>query len=440
MQTLRQWLAIPLSASSRLPGPGARERPVSRWNSHVRSRPRAPPAWCSFRWPPPATLRSSRRRSPRLSGCRMSPGATWRGAHARRATGQPTLLVLDNFEQVLDAAPLVGDLLTSVACACDCWPPAGHRSVSGESGNTPSNRSRWMWVQTQCRRPTWYVLPQCASSWNAFGMCNPTSASRPRTALTVTAICQRLDALPLALELAAPWIKVLTAEGLLRRLEHDVLLSTAGARDLPARQQTMNATVAWSYQLLDADEQRAFRRFGALPGLFPIDAAAAVLAGRADIPAAMDEAFRAAVGLIDKSLLLRAKASVVPHARFTTCWKPYGRTPCSSSRPRANGTMPSRASCVTARVKAPWRRRAWLDPRRSSGWIACVKISRVTVAHSRGSSNIAVPSKPWTSRGDCCSSGSFAGMPPKACGGMTDPGRCRRFRPLPNRERSSAPR
>ena len=118
---------------------------------------------------------------------------------------------------------------------------------------------------------------------------------------------------PLALELAAPWIKVLTAEGLLRRLEHDVLLSTAGARDLPARQQTMNATVAWSYQLLDADEQRAFRRFGALPGLFPIDAAAAVLAGRTDVPGAIDEAFRAAVGLIDKSLLVRAKASVRTH-------------------------------------------------------------------------------------------------------------------------------
>ncbi len=80
-----------------------------------------------------------------------------------------------------------------------------------------------------------------------------TSANGP----TVTAICRRLDALPLALELAAPWIKVLTAEDLLRRLTHDVLLSTVGPRDLPERQQTMNATVAWSYQLLAPDEQRA---------------------------------------------------------------------------------------------------------------------------------------------------------------------------------------
>ena len=76
----------------------------------------------------------------------------------------------------------------------------------------------------------------------------------------VTAICRRLDALPLALELAAPWIKVLTAEDLLRRLTHDVLLSTVGPRDLPERQRTINATVAWSYQLLGPNEQRVFRR------------------------------------------------------------------------------------------------------------------------------------------------------------------------------------
>src|SRR6185295_13022696 len=56
----------------------------------------------------------------------------------------------------------------------------------------------------------------------------------------VAAICRRLDALPLALELAAPWLKVLPVEDLLRRLTHDVLFSTAGARDLPERQRTMN--------------------------------------------------------------------------------------------------------------------------------------------------------------------------------------------------------
>jgi predicted ATPase len=120
-----------------------------------------------------------------------------------------------------------------------------------------------------------------------------------------------LDALPLALELAAPWIKVLTPEGLLHEIEHDVLLSAIGPRALPARQQTMNATVAWSCQRLEPNEQRAFRRFGTLLGLFPIEAAAAVLAGRDGVPDGSDEASRAAAGLIDKSLLLRADTSVV---------------------------------------------------------------------------------------------------------------------------------
>ena len=132
-----------------------------------------------------------------------------------------------------------------------------------------------------------------------------TSANSP----TVTAICRRLDALPLALELAAPWIKVLTVEDLLRRLTQDALLSTVGRRDLPQRQQTMNATIAWSYQLLRPDEQRAFRRFGALPGRFSIDAAAVVLAGHGASTAGSDQVLSAVADLIDKSLLLRSETS-----------------------------------------------------------------------------------------------------------------------------------
>ena len=115
----------------------------------------------------------------------------------------------------------------------------------------------------------------------------------------------------LALELAAPWMKTLTADDLLTRLEHDVLLSTAGARDLPERQRTMNATVAWSYQLLDGVEQRAFRRFGWASSRFSIEAAAAVLGGSGGAPVRTDEALLGTVGLIDKSLL----TGPTPHRR-----------------------------------------------------------------------------------------------------------------------------
>jgi predicted ATPase/DNA-binding XRE family transcriptional regulator len=222
---------------------------------------------------------------------------------------RPTVLMLDNFEQVLAAAQLVADLLSSVASLRVLVTSRAPLRVRGEreyavgplalevgsEAMSSADLARWPAVRLFVERVR-DVQPD-------FRL---TSANGS----TVAAICRRLDALPLALELAAPWMKVLTAEDLLRRLEQDVLLSTVGPRDLPERQQTMNATVAWSYQLLGPKERHAFRRFGVLPGRFPIEAAAAVLAGREASLAARDEALGAIAALIDKSLLLRAETSV----------------------------------------------------------------------------------------------------------------------------------
>jgi hypothetical protein len=153
---------------------------------------------------------------------------------------------------------------------------------------------------------------------------------------TVAEICRRLDALPLALELVAPWLKVLTPADLLLRLGHDVLLSTVSPRDLPERQQTMNATVAWSYQLLSPIEQQVFRRLGVLPGRFPIEAAAGVLAGRELSSSRSDEALGAAAGLIDKSLLLRAETSVAarPLYQMLETVRAYAALELSAARER----------------------------------------------------------------------------------------------------------
>jgi predicted ATPase/DNA-binding XRE family transcriptional regulator len=220
--------------------------------------------------------------------------------------GQPTLLVVDNFEHVLDMAPLVAELLTSVAPLRVLATSRAPLRVRGEreyavgplaldaADSSPADLARTPAVRLFVERAR-AVQP-------AFRL---TTSNGP----TVSAICRRLDGLPLALELAARWIKVLSAEELLRRLRHDVLLSTIGPRDLPERQLTINATVAWSYQLLAPDEQRLFRRLGVLPGRFPMEAAAAVLACREDSSPAGDEALSAAAGLIDKSLLLRSETS-----------------------------------------------------------------------------------------------------------------------------------
>ncbi len=191
----------------------------------------------------------------------------------------PMLLVLDNFEHVLDAAPLVADLLTSVPSLRVLTTSRTPLRVRGEREHAVGplalevNSDAMSPADLAAAPAVRLFVERVRDEQPDFRL---TSANGP----TVMAICRRLDALPLALELAAPWIKVLTAEDLLRRLERDVLLSTVGPRDLPERQQTMNATVAWSYQLLSPDEQRAFRRFGALPGLFPIDVVAGVLGGR----------------------------------------------------------------------------------------------------------------------------------------------------------------
>ncbi len=104
--------------------------------------------------------------------------------------------------------------------------------------------------------------PRCSS------LCAVPPPSSPHFALTeeneaaVAAICRRLDGLPLAIELAAAHLRLLTPAALLRRLDRRLALLAGGARDLPARQQTLRATLDWSFRLLNGREQRVFARLG----------------------------------------------------------------------------------------------------------------------------------------------------------------------------------
>jgi predicted ATPase/transcriptional regulator with XRE-family HTH domain len=227
----------------------------------------------------------------------------------------PTLLVLDNFEQVLEAAALVADLLAAVAPLRILATSRAPLRVRGEReyGLGPlalETDVEAMPLADLARSPAVRLFVERVRDVQPDFRVTATNVS------TVTAICRRLDALPLALELAAPWIKVLTADDLLRRLARDVLFSPVGPRDLPERQRTINATVAWSYQLLGPNEQHVFRRFGALPGRFSIEAAAAVLGGREGSAATIDDALGAAASLIDKSLLLRSETSAQTRPLF----------------------------------------------------------------------------------------------------------------------------
>jgi predicted ATPase/DNA-binding XRE family transcriptional regulator len=315
VQTLRLWLADPTARLITLTGPGGAGK--TRLALEL-ARANAAEGALRVRFVGLAAIRNSAFVAPAIAEALgvVDASALDLPRRAQAACdGSPTLLVLDNFEQVLDAAPLVADLLTSVAALRVLVTSRAPLRVRGErefvvgplaldsdiDATSPADLARAPAVRLFVER---------------VRDVHPEFCLTPTNGPIVAAICRRLDALPLALELAAPWLKVLTADDLLRRLIHDVLLSTAGPRDLPERQQTMNATVTWSYQLLARDEQRVFRRLGALPGRFPVEAAAAVLAGREGAPAGSDDALRVVAGLIDKSLLLRSETPLATRPMY----------------------------------------------------------------------------------------------------------------------------
>jgi predicted ATPase len=140
-------------------------------------------------------------------------------------------------------------------------------------------------------------------------------------AATIVEICQHLDGLPLALELAAARLSLLTPAALLARLEHRLPILTRGARDLPERQQTLRNTIAWSYNLLEAGEQQLFWRLSVFVGGFTLEAVEAVCVFDTASPTSSSEADNGAAleqlaQLLDKSLV-QPQQSTGGEPRFT---------------------------------------------------------------------------------------------------------------------------
>ena len=121
-------------------------------------------------------------------------------------------------------------------------------------------------------------------------------------ASAVAAICVHLDGLPLAIELAAARMKLLSPSALLARLGQRLTMLTSGSRDVPTRQQTLRDTIAWSYHLLDAWEQRLFRWLSVFVGGCTLQAAEAVCV-KAGVGA--EHVLESITSLVDKSLLQR---------------------------------------------------------------------------------------------------------------------------------------
>src|SRR2546427_6324682 len=160
--------------------------------------------------------------------------------------GRDALLVLDNFEHLLPAVA-EGSTLLSLA-------PDLKILVTSRAPPRPSRQQE-------------YALDPLPPSDAAELFLDRARAVRPdlRSHPAVSAICERLDGLPLALELAASRVKVLDPSLLLERLAHSLPLLTGGTRDAPERQQTLRATIGWSYALLEEPLQRAFPRLAGFP-------------------------------------------------------------------------------------------------------------------------------------------------------------------------------
>ena len=191
--------------------------------------------------------------------------------------GRALLLVLDNFEQVIEAARAVAELLSG-APGC---------------GVIVTSRER-LGVAAEQEYPVAPLSPHSAVELFTARARQVEPGYEPGA--EIDAICERLDRLPLALELAATRVKLLSGQQLLARLEQRLPLLAGGRRDLPKRHSTMRATIAWSYDLLTRPEQRLLTRLAVFVGSFELESAEQIC----------DADLDAMRSLIDKSLVRHA--------------------------------------------------------------------------------------------------------------------------------------
>jgi non-specific serine/threonine protein kinase len=197
--------------------------------------------------------------------------------------GKHLLLVLDNIEQILDSASFVAGLLESCP-----------RLFVLVTSRMPLHLRAEQELQ---------LAPLPVEDAVALFR-ERAQAIRPARAYAVdevAAICEQVDRLPLAVELAAMHVKLLSLPELRERLSHRLALLRGGARDLPARQQTMEDAIAWSYELLTEHQQRCFRALGVFVGGWTLEAAEAV--GIAQDEGAAEESILTLAALVDASLV-----------------------------------------------------------------------------------------------------------------------------------------
>ncbi len=233
-------------------------------------------------------------------------------------SGKRLLLVLDNFERVIDAAQTVSDLLARAPNLKVLTTSRTPLHISGEREYPLLP----LLVPDPAHLPPFEQLSQYEAVRffvERAQAVKPDFAMTSGNAAVVAEICYRLDGLPLAIELAAALVRLLSPHALLLRLEKRLPLLTRGARDAPARQQTMRNAIAWSHDLLTEEEQIHFRRLAVFAGGCTLEAAEAVVN-----PEGTRDVFSGIASLVDKSLLRQEEVEGEPRFRMMETVREYG--------------------------------------------------------------------------------------------------------------------
>jgi predicted ATPase len=212
-------------------------------------------------------------------------------------SGRSLLLVLDNFEQIVAAASVVADLLASspglkaLVSSREPLQVRGEREYAVSPLALPADGDR-ISADTLRNSAAVALFEERATAVRGdFAVTDENAAA-------VAEICRRLDGLPLAIELAADRVRLLTPQVMVKRLEPRLPLLAGGARDLPARHQTLRDTIAWSHDLLDYAECRLVHRLAVFVGGWTLDAAESVCAADGDL-----DVLEELESLISKSLV-----------------------------------------------------------------------------------------------------------------------------------------
>ncbi|HUP44142.1 MAG TPA: protein kinase [Thermoanaerobaculia bacterium] len=215
-----------------------------------------------------------------------------------RATEERSLLVIDNFEQVIEAASDLAELIAAcpsvviLVTSREILHLYAERTIAVPPLALPEPGVEADVLQN----PAVMLFVQRARA------VNPSLELDPANVAAIAEICRNLDGLPLAIELAAARTRLITPRAMLARIGERLKLLTGGARDLPGRQQTLRRTLDWSYELLGVDEQALLRRLSVFAGSFTLEQAEAVADpfGRLEL-----EVVEGVGSLVDKSLLVR---------------------------------------------------------------------------------------------------------------------------------------